>query len=70
MLRWGFWRLLWFGIVAKFGYVAATTCGSTLLSVGTASPIKELWEQGYLVHFAGIVLGSPILIYEKQTRTA
>jgi hypothetical protein len=67
MREYGFWRLLWFGILAKFGYVAVTeeTQEGTRLSIGTDTPVEELWNKYYKVNIVGYVLYEPILQYTK-----
>lgn len=64
--RKGFWRLLWFAILAKFGIVTANKYADDgcYFSIGTAMPLPNFWDAGYKVSYAGQVLGEDVLFYE------
>lgn len=65
--RIGFYKLFWFAIIAKFGIVTSNkdSDNGDYYSVGTESPLPELWNNGYRCYYAGKILGECILFYEK-----
>lgn len=65
LLRYGFWRIIWFGIVAKFGYttVNKNPINSIYISYGTAKPLEELFDKGYRTRLIGKIFNEPILEY-------
>jgi len=65
LLRYGFWRVIWFGIVAKFGYTTVNKkpVNGIYISYGTAKPLQELWDKGYKVRLIGKIFNGPILEY-------
>jgi hypothetical protein len=67
ILRRGFWRLLWFGIVANFNIIIVTKdeTADELFSIGTFTPIQKWWDNGYSVKCGGFVFGFPIILYYK-----
>jgi hypothetical protein len=67
MRRRGFWRLLWFALVAKFGYITTNKdVDGYCLSIGTSVPLNSLWQAGYIVHRVGEVLGETVLFYRPN----
>ena len=66
--RKGFWKLLWFSIVAKFGVITTNKyeIDCCYFSVGTPTPLDEYWNNGYKVSLAGKILGECVLFYERQ----
>jgi hypothetical protein len=67
MKRKGFWRLIWFAIVAKFGYVTTSQDqDNCCFSIGTSWPLISLWKADYDVHRAGKVLGETVLFYSPS----
>ena len=65
--RWGFYRILWFGLIAKFGWTTVNKkpVDGIYISYGTATPIQELWDKGYRVRLIGKIFGEPILEYSN-----
>lgn len=65
MKQWGFWRILWFGIIAKYGYVTiiGNDYDNERLSVGSDCPFPELAD--YTATPRGRVLNEVIYFYEK-----
>ena len=66
--RWGFYRVLWFGMIAKFGWIIVNkqAANGIYISYGTATPIQELWDKGYKVRLIGKIFGAPILEYSNK----
>ena len=66
--RWGFYRILWFGLIAKFGWITVNkeAVDGKYISYGTATPIQELWDKDYRVRLIGKIFGEPILEYSNE----
>ncbi len=66
--RKGFYKIIWFGILAQFRIVTITKDEKkeNLLSVGTKIPLEEFLKDGYKFYCAGYILGFPIIIYNKK----
>jgi len=65
LLRYGFWRVIWFGIVAKFGYITVNKEpeNGVYISYGTATPLQNLWDKGYEVRLIGKIFNECIIEY-------
>ncbi len=66
----GFYRILWFGFIAKFGVITYNqeAIQGIHISYGSASPLKELLDKGYThVTQVGKIFGEPILRYSNHT---
>lgn len=65
LLSYGFWRIVWFGIVAKFGYTTVNKepINGVYVSYGTSTPLQELWDKGYKVCLVGEIFNEAILEY-------
>jgi len=74
-LKWlviyGFWRIIYFGIIAKFGIVTVNkkAVNKIYISYGTAIPIRDLLDKGYRARLIGYVFNEPILEYSREIRT-
>jgi hypothetical protein len=68
----GFWRLLWFAIVAKFGITTTNKEAEKgcYFSIGSTQPVRELWIKGYSVSYAGKILGETVLFYQQPRKPA
>lgn len=65
LFRYGFWRIILFGIIAKFGYITVNKkpVDGIYISYGSATPLQELWDQGYEVRLIGKIFNECILEY-------
>lgn len=65
LFSYGFWRIVRFGILAKFGIITVDKnhTNGFIISYGTDTPLQDLWEQGYGVSLIGWVFYEPILLY-------
>lgn len=71
MKRWGFWRLLWFAVIAKFGIITTNKEADDYgchFSIGTSKPLDEYWDAGYECSLAGCVLGEVVIFYEPKVK--
>ena len=68
LFRYGFWRVIYFGIIAKFGIITVNkeAVNGIFISYGTGTPIDELWDKGYRVRLIGYVFNEPILEYSQN----
>lgn len=68
LFRYGFWRVIYFGIIAKFGITTVNkeAVNGLFISYGTATPLDDLWEKGYRVRLIGWVFNEPILEYSQN----
>ena len=68
MFRYGFWRVIYFGIIAKFGIISINkeAVNGLFISYGTATPLNDLWDKGYRVRLIGWVFNEPILEYSQN----
>jgi len=68
LFRYGFWRVIYFGIIAKFGIITVNkeAVNGLFISYGTANPIDDLWDKGYRVRLVGYVFNEPILEYSQN----
>ncbi len=59
----GFWRILYFALIAKFGYVSTNVneVNGYRISVGTITPLEEY--ASYKHKLAGWVFYEPVLLY-------
>lgn len=64
---WGFYRVIWFGIVAYFGYTTVNQkpVNGIYISYGTEIPLFDLEYQGYSAENIGHIFNQPILEYKK-----
>ena len=72
LLRYGFWRVIYFGIIAKFGIITVNkeAVNGLFISYGTATPLNDLWEKGYRVRLIGWVFNEPIFEYSQNEPNA
>lgn len=65
LFRYGFWRIVYFGIIAKFGIVTVNRkpVNGIYISFGTAEPLPDLLCAGYSTSLTGYVFWEPILQY-------
>lgn len=68
LFRYGFWRVIYFGIIAKFGIITVNkeAVNGLFISYGTATPLDYLWDKGYRVRLIGWVFNEPILEYSQN----
>ena len=68
LFRYGFWRVIYFGIIAKFGIITVNkeAVNGLFISYGTATPLDDLWNKGYRVRLIGWVFNEPILEYSQN----
>ncbi|NLA25515.1 MAG: hypothetical protein GX879_11175 [Bacteroidales bacterium] len=68
LYRYGFWRVIYFGIIAKFGIITVNkeAVNGIFISYGTGTPIDDLWDKGYRVRLIGYVFNEPILEYSQN----
>ncbi len=65
LFRYGFWRIVYFGIIAKFGIVTVNRkpVNGIYISFGTTEPLTDLLNAGYRIKLIGYVFREPILQY-------
>jgi len=68
LIRYGFWRVIYFGIVAKFGIITVNKkpVNGIYISYGTGTPLQDLWDKGFRVKLIGWVFHAPILEYSQN----
>ena len=68
LFRYGFWRVIYFGIIAKFGIITVNKkpVNGICISVGTATPLQDLCDSGYRARLIGWVFNEPILRYSQN----
>lgn len=68
LLRLGFWRVVFGGIMAKLGYITTYGESSThaRMTIGTKKPLYEWWVQGWKAEPYGHVFNEPIIYYHKN----
>ncbi len=68
LFRYGFWRVVYFGIIAKFGIITVNkeAVNGLFISYGTKTPLQDLWDKGYRVRLIGWVFNEPILEYSQN----
>lgn len=65
LFKYGFWKIIYFSILAKFGVITVykSPTDDLYISYGTETPLQDLWNKGFRVSLIGWVFYEPILLY-------
>jgi len=71
LFRHGFYKILWFGVLAKFNVITVNkkAVNGIFISYGTASPLQYLIDDGYSHDVIGYIFYEPIIKYTKPVNT-